>query len=234
MIWGVYGVCGFCTQLMASGERCDCLPRQFSDSSSTNKKYFVTRIAYCVRNLCTDGMCRFCTQIKATWDRCDSPHKFIKDKLITVSPSPIKKKIAPQWSLFKWEIGVNVAYVDSGSLRRDDRDTNGYTRSEKVRQFSDSSSTNKKYFVTRIAYCVRNLCTDGMCRFCTQIKATWERCDCLHKFVKGQTDINLISLEIYCDPRNAYCVRNRCAGGADSVHSSWWREEKDLIVYTNS
>ena len=44
--------------------------------------------------------------------------------------------------------------------------------------------------------------------------------DCLHKFVKGQTDINLISLEIYCDPRNAYCVRNRCAGGADSVHSS--------------
>ena len=73
--------------------------------------------------------------------------------------------------------------------------------------------SNKKYFDTMIAYCVRNVCAGGVCQFCTQVMATGERCDCLHKIRKGQTDLNLILSKKYCGTRIAYCVRNRCAGG---------------------
>ena len=57
----------------------------------------------------------------------------------------------------------------------------------------------------------RNMCVDGVvfvhsswqqhtvsqyvcrwCGFCTQLMATEERCDCLHKFIKGRIDLNLI------------------------------------------
>ena len=72
---------------------------------------------------------------------------------------------------------------------------------------------SKKNCDTMLAYCVRNCCAVGVCRFCTQVMATGERCDCLHKIRKGQTDLNLILSKKYCDTRIAYCVRNRCAGG---------------------
>ena len=129
---------------------------------------------------------------------------------------------------------VCVDFIHS-SWRQEGRDAIVYTNSEKDRHISISSSP-KKHCDTMIACCVRNCCAGGVCRFCTQIMATrGERCDCLHRFRKGQTDLNLILSKKYCDTRIAYFMRNQCAGSVcGSVHDSWRQQERDSIVYTNS
>ena len=132
--------------------------------------------------------------------------------LWSVPSSP--KNIATQGSHIVWGIGVQVVCVDfiHSSWRQEGRDAIVYTNLEKDRHISISSSP-KKHCDTMIACCVRNCCAVGVCRFCAQVMATGERCDCLHKIRKGQTDLNLILSKKYCDTRIAYCVRNRCAGG---------------------
>ena len=140
--------------------------------------------------------------------------------LWSVPSSP--KNIATQGSHIVWGIGVQVVCVDFiySSWQQEGSDVVVYINSEKDQQISISSSP-KKYCDTRIAYCLRNCCAGGVCRFCTQIMATrGERCDCLHRFRKGQTDLNLILSKKYCDTRIAYCVRNRCADGVSILYTA--------------
>ena len=66
--------------------------------------------------------------------------------------------------------GVCVDFIHS-SWRQEGRDAIVYTKSEKDRHISISSSP-KKHCDTMIAYCVRNCCTGGVCRFCTQVMGT--------------------------------------------------------------
>ena len=56
----------------------------------------------------------------------------------------------------------------------------------------------------------------------------------LYKLRKRETDLNLILSKKYWDTRIAYRVRNRFAGGVNSVHSLWRQNAKGAIVYTNS
>ena len=58
-----------------------------------------------------------------------------------------------------------------------------YINSEKVRQISISFSPTKN-IAREWSFIVRSWCVYSVCGFCTQLMATRERCDWLHKFSK--------------------------------------------------
>ena len=67
------------------------------------------------------------------------------------------------------------------------------------------------------------------CGFCTQLMATEERCDCLHKFIRGRIDLNLIlSKKIVIQGSHIVWEIGVQMVCVDFVHSSWVKSEMRL------
>ena len=185
----------------------------------------------CEKSACS--WCGFCIQLMATeGERCDCLYKFRKrqtDLIIFKKILRNKDRTSCEKLVCRW-CGLCTQLMATEGEKRE-----RYTNSEKDRQISFSSSP-KICCDTRIAYCMRSLCAVGL----DSVHSSWRQERDAIVYTKWEKDrqISISSSQNtfptktikYCNTRIAYCAINWCAGGVDSVYSSWQQDKRDAFA----